>query len=82
MTTSDCDTIPPCGPDRQSLVMSPAFSMVCTSGSRDSATTSASNPSTTARAWAPEPWYDSSNVTVWPVFFCHSAWKAGRIALP
>ena len=51
------------------------------SPSSESTATSASNPEAIARAWAPEPLYDSSNRTSRPVSAFHCAAKAGRSAV-
>ena len=54
-TTTELETMPPSGACVQSFVMRPASWIVCTSGARDSATTSAGWPFTTFCACVVEP---------------------------
>ncbi len=74
-------TMPLVGVAFQSWVISPAFTMRSMSASSDRAATSASNPSTIARDWAPEPRYDSWKVTSWPVCCFQRSLNMG-ISLP
>ncbi len=77
ITTRLLVSIPLFGPAFQSDFTSPAFASISMSSSSDRTAMSAGWPALMARAWRPEPLYDSSNVTSRPVLAFQLLAKAG-----